>query len=93
MSLGRILATLYAVVFLALSLFAGISFVQTYQELANVKMQAEENRQRLALAERELHEQERMLQLLHNDPQFVEAMIRQRLGYARPDELVFRFRE
>jgi cell division protein FtsB len=93
MSFGRFLATLYAAVFLALSLFAGISFVQTYQELATLKTQASENRQRLAMAERELHEQERTLMQLQTDPQFLEAMIRRKLGYARSGELVFRFRE
>jgi cell division protein DivIC len=93
MSLGRFLATLYAIVFLALSLFAGISFVQTHQELNNLKLQQSEAQQRLALAERELRDQEKTLEQLRTDPQFVETMIRRKLGYARSGELVFRFRE
>ena len=51
MSLGRFLATLYAVVFLALSAFAGISFMQTYQQLTNLRTQESESRQRLQVAE------------------------------------------
>ena len=93
MSLGRFLAAFYAFVFLALSAFAGISFMQTYQELDNLRTQATETRQRLQVAEEELREQERMLSQLRSDPQYVESMIRRKLGYARQGETVFRFRE
>ncbi len=93
MSLGRFLATLYAVVFLALSAFAGISFMQTYQELNNLQTQETETRQKLQMAEQELREQQRMLTQLRSDPQFVESMIRRKLGYAKQGETVFRFRE
>lgn len=93
MSIGRLLATLYAVVFLALSLFAGISFLQTYQELTNLRAQEAESRRRLAEAEDRLREQERYLAQLSNDPEFVENVIRKKLGYAHPSEVVFRFQE
>jgi len=93
MSLGRFLATLYAVVFLALSAFAGISFMQTYQELTNMQTQAAETRQKLQMAEQEMREQDRMLVQLRSDPQYVESMIRRKLGYAKQGETVFRFRE
>ena len=93
MSLGRFLATLYAVVFLALSAFAGISFMQTYQELANQQTQETETRQKLQVAEQDLREQQRMLAQLRSDPQYVESMIRRKLGYAKQGETVFRFRE
>ncbi|MBK8476756.1 MAG: septum formation initiator family protein [Opitutaceae bacterium] len=92
MTLGRFLATLYAVVFLALSAFAGIAFVQTYQQLANLQTQESESRQRLQVAEQELRDQERMLAQLRSDPQYVESMIRRKLGYAKQDETIFRFR-
>jgi cell division protein DivIC len=93
MSIGRLLATFYAVLFLALSLFAGISFVQTYQELANLRAQEAESRRRLADAEERLKEQERYLVQLSNDPEFLENVIRKKLGYAHPSEVVFRFQE
>lgn len=93
MSLGRLLATFYAVLFLALSLFAGISFLQTYQELTNLRAQESESRRRLADAEVRLKEQERYLVQLSNDPEFVENVIRKKLGYAHPSEVVFRFQE
>ena len=93
MSLGRFLATLYAVAFLALSAFAGISFMQTYQELGNLRTQESETRQKLQVAEQELREQQRMLEQLRTDPLYVESMIRRKLGYAKQGETVFRFRE
>jgi cell division protein FtsB len=93
MFLGRFLATLYAVVFLALSAFAGISFMQTYQELTTLQTQEMETRQKLQVAEQDLREQQRMLAQLRSDPQYVESMIRRKLGYAKQGETVFRFRE
>jgi cell division protein FtsB len=93
MSIGRLLATFYAVLFLALSLFAGISFVQSYQELTNLRAQEAESRRRLADAEERLKEQERYLVQLSNDPEFVESVIRKKLGYSHPSEVVFRFQE
>lgn len=93
MSLGRVFAVLYAVVFLALSVLAALSFLQSYRELTNLRQQGSENRQRLAAAEERLREQEAMLRQLAADPAFVETAIRRQLGYVKPDELVFRFRE
>lgn len=93
MSIGRLLATFYAVLFLALTLFAGISFLQSYQELTNLRTQEAESRRRLAEAEERLKEQERYLAQLSSDPAFVENVIRKKLGYARPAEVVFRFQD
>jgi cell division protein FtsB len=40
-----------------------------------------------------LNEQEKILQRLRTDPDYVEMVIRRRLGYAKPDEYIFRFAE
>jgi cell division protein FtsB len=40
-----------------------------------------------------LAEQELVLERLRTDPAYVEMVIRRRLGYAKPDEFVFRFDE
>jgi cell division protein FtsB len=45
----------------------------------------------LAAARERLADQERFLQRLRSDPVLVEKVIRQRLGYGRPGEVVFRF--
>ena len=38
-------------------------------------------------------EQEKILQRLRTDPAYVERVIRRKLGYAKPDEYIFRFDE
>lgn len=91
MTFGRFLATLYAVLFLALSLYAGVSFMQTYGELANQRTVEKQNREKLANTEKELRDQQQMLSLLREDPQFIESMIRRKLHYVKPDEVIFRF--
>lgn len=91
MTLSRILLLAYAVVFLSLSVFAGVFFYRTHGEFLNLKAQEVENRRRLAETELRLLEQRDVLDRLKNDPAFIERMIRDRLGYARSDEVVFRF--
>ncbi len=91
MTLSRILILAYAVVFLSLSVFAGVFFYRTYGEFLNLKEQEVENRRRLAETDLRLLEQRDVLDRLKNDPAFIERMIRDRLGYARSDEVVFLF--
>jgi len=91
MTLSRFLLLAYAVVFLSLSVFAGVFFYRTYGEFLNLKGQEVENRRRLAETELRLLEQRDIMERLKNDPAFTERMIRDRLGYARADEVVFRF--
>ena len=91
MTVNRLFLLVYAAVFLALSVFAGVFFYRTYGEFLNLKAQEVENRHRLAQTEMRLAEQRDVLERLRMDPAFVERMIRDRLGYARPDEVVFRF--
>ncbi len=91
MTLGRIIFSIYALLFLALSSFSGVFFYRTYHEFTNLKKQEAENMRRFAEAEQLLQEQKIFLERLQNDPAFVEREIRQRLGYARPAEVVFRF--
>jgi cell division protein DivIC len=43
------------------------------------------------VAEARLREQQKTLERLENDPAFVETLIRRRLGYVKPNELIFRF--
>jgi cell division protein DivIC len=48
-------------------------------------------RERLATVEARLKANEAELERLRTDPAYVELQIRRRLGWARPDELQFRF--
>lgn len=48
-------------------------------------------RQNVVLAKDKLQEQEMYLQKILTDTDFFERVVRQRLGYAKPNEIVFRF--
>ncbi len=91
--LHRILLAVCALV--AIGVIAGLAVVlsQTRAEYARVREVEAQVRRRLAEVETRLAEQELVLERLRNDPAYVEAVIRRRLGYAKPDEFVFRFEE
>jgi len=55
-----------------------------------LRIQAE-NRRRVAEAELKLKYQEQVIERLRSDPAYVEKVIKRKLGYARPEEYVFRF--
>ena len=42
-------------------------------------------------ARKEFAQKEAYMTRLIDDPEFLERVVRERLGYARPDELLFRF--
>ncbi len=51
------------------------------------------NRSKLAEAQERLKSQERVLDRLRTDPAYVDRVIRKKLGYAKPDEFIFRFED
>jgi cell division protein FtsB len=79
----------------ALGIIAGLAVVlaQTRAEYTQVRQLEIRTRQRLVEVETKLAEQELVLERLRSDPAYVERVIRRRLGYAKPDEFVFRFEE
>lgn len=66
---------------------------QTRAEYARLRELEAQTRHRLAEVETRLAEQEIVLDRLRGDPAYVEMVIRRRLGYAKPEEFVFRFEE
>jgi cell division protein FtsB len=77
--------------FLCLAVGSGIFFLQTRREYQLLRKAEAESRQLLAEAQLKLREQEKILDRLRNDPAFVELVIRRQLGYAKPEEMIFRF--
>ncbi len=79
----------------AAGVLAGLAVVlaQTQAEFQRVREIEAQTRTRLAEVEARLAEQEIVLERLRTDPAFVEMVIRRRLGYAKPDEFVFRFND
>ena len=91
MNLRRVIVSIYLGAFLAIAAAAGLFFWQTRAEYERLKQQQLASQRRLAEMEQRLAEQEKVLERLRSDPAFVEKIIRKRLGYARPDEYIFRF--
>jgi len=91
MTFRRSVAAFYALLFLALTLFAGVFFVDTHRELSAQRAREEENRRQLSELKKSLADQRVTVDRLQHDPAYVERVIRERLGYARPDETVIRF--
>ena len=91
MNLRRLIVILYALLFAGLGIGAGALFLDARAEYNQLKQAEAAGRRRLAEAQQRLAEQEIILERLRTDPEFVEKVIRQRLGYAKPGEYIFRF--
>jgi|TARA_B100001093_G_scaffold197750_1_gene190139 cell division protein FtsB len=72
--------------------FSGL-IIRTYKGLENFQAREQRLEQRLLEAENEFKRKEAYMKRLLEDNEFLERVARQRLGYAHPDELLFRFSE
>jgi cell division protein FtsB len=86
-----LIVMLYSVLFLGLGGGALALLRDAVGEYNQLKLAESTSQRRLADAQTRLAEQEKILVRLRADPVFVEKVIRQRLGYAKPGEFVFRF--
>jgi len=91
MHLRRLIVTFYLLLFLSVGAGSAVFFWQTRQEYNQLRLAEAATRRRLHDAEQRLQEQEATLHKLRTDPDYVAMIIRKRLGYAKPDEFVFRF--
>ncbi len=91
MNFRRLIIAFYLLLFLCLAVGSGVFFLQTRREYQQLLKAEAESRQLLAEAQLKLREQEKILDRLRNDPAFVELVIRKQLGYAKPEEMIFRF--
>ncbi|MEO7414706.1 MAG: septum formation initiator family protein [Opitutaceae bacterium] len=90
--MNRVITTLYIVVFVGFGLTACFLFIDARAEYDRLRQMEAGNRQRLAEAQTRLQEQERILERLRTDPAYVEKVIFRRWGYAKPDQVIFDFR-
>lgn len=74
-----------------LVVFFGGMLLKTHREFQNFKERELRIESKLIQARKEFHEKEAYLNRLLEDPDFLERVVRERLGYSRPDELLFRF--
>lgn len=77
----------------ALVVYFGMALSKTHREFENFKVRQDRIELRLIQARKEFAEKEAYLRRLMEDPEFLERVARERLGYSRPDELLFRFSE
>ncbi len=93
MNSSKLILALFAAAFVAVTLFAVSFFVQMHRDITALRVQEATNQRRLAEAEAKLAAQEKYLDQLRHDPALVERLIRQKLGYTKDTEFVFRFAE
>ena len=93
MNYRQVIVSLYVLLFAGLGVGGGYLFLDARHEYSRLMQVEDSNRQRLADAQERLRNQERVLDRLRNDPAFVDAVIRKKLGYAKPDEFIFRFED
>lgn len=93
MNLRRLILTLYVFLILGLGVAGGVYLLEARAEYAKLKRVEEKNRQLLAAAEAKLKAQEKILERMRNDPEYLADVIRRKLGYAKPDEVVFKLLE
>jgi len=74
-----------------LVVFFGGMLLKTHREFQNFKERQFRIESKLIQARKEFREKEAYLNRLLEDPDFLERVVRERLGYSRPDELLFRF--
>ena len=91
MDTRRWIILLYFVALTGFGIWTGGLFLEARKEYVELKHTQAAAQAKLAAARTRLAEQQRILERLKTDPAFVEKVIRERLGYARPDEWVFRF--
>ena len=93
MNFSKLILGIYGALFVVVTVWAGGFFVQMHRDYTALKAQETANQRRLADAEVKLHAQEKYLDQLRHDPVLVEKIIRQKLGYAKEQEFIFRFEE
>jgi len=76
-----------------LIVFFGGLLLKTHREFQNFKERQDRIETKLIQARNEFEQKEAYLSRLLEDPEFLERVVRERLGYSRPDELLFRFSE
>ncbi len=69
----------------------GSTLLRTWREYGVLKQREAAYQQQIAEARITRAHQEVYLKKLIEDPEFLERVIRERMGYSRPNEIIFRF--
>lgn len=87
----RVILLMMLGVLVVLFVFFSSLIAQTYREYKHFKEREVRIEQKLTQARKEFEQKEAYLAQLLEDPEFLERVARERLGYSRPDEVLFRF--
>ena len=87
----RALLSMLVCMLLVLIVFFSGLLLKTHREFENFRIKKDRIETRLIQARNEFEQKEAYLTRLLEDPEFLERVARERLGYSRPDELLFRF--
>jgi cell division protein FtsB len=93
MNSRQVIVTLYVVLLSGLGLGASAFLYDARTEYQQLKATETALRAKLAEKEAQLKEQQRILDRLKTDHEYVERVIRKRLNYVKQGEVVFRFPE
>ena len=93
MNLRSLILSLYVALFAGLGVMGCVVLHETWEEYRRLARIEDENQRRLAEAEARLKNEQLILERLRTDPVYVDKVIRQKLGYVKPDEFIFRFNE
>ncbi len=87
----RVLLLMMLGVLIVLVVFFSSLILQTHREYKHFKEREARIEAKLTQARKEFEQKEAYLASMLEDPEFLERVARERLGYSRPDEMLFRF--
>jgi cell division protein DivIC len=88
---SRILLILLLLILTSVTTGLVLVWTQTRREYAHFEARRAESTPRLATLRAERESKEAYLRAFLSEPDFVERVIRERMGYVGPGEIVFRF--
>ena len=91
MRTARLLNLLFLLCLLVVGSFAGTFAYQRYEKLMAARNTEAEAAKQLEALEEKTKERRTSLARLQHDPEYVEKKIRQKLNYAKENEVVFKF--
>ena len=93
MNSRQLIAGLYVILFVGFGVVAGVMFFDARAEYNQLKLAEASSRQRLATEEARLAAQQKILERLRSDPEYVAKVLKARWGYATPGEVIYRYPE
>jgi len=87
----RVILLMLLGMLIVLTIFFSSLILQTYREYKTFRAREVRIEAKLTQARKEFEQKEAYMARLLEDPEFLERVVRERLGYSRPDELLFRF--